>query len=118
MSTSMPWMLLLSWAVFFGFLSIHWRRADRIRGGSRSHLTALKTSAILGALTGIILLSYYATRVAWYWPPILFVLGSLAGGFLFSALDVVIGKAMSGFAFLGWPAGAVWFAFIVQVFHH
>lgn len=118
MSTSMPWMLVLSWVVFFGSLSTHWRSAGRLRDNSRAYVAALRMSTIVGALTGLILLSYYDTKVDWYWPPTIFVVGSLAGGLLFSALDTIIGKAMSAFAFVGWPAGAAWFAFIVQDIHH
>ena len=110
----MPWMLVLSWVVFFGSLSTHWRRAGRLRGDSRVYVAALRSSTIVGALTGLTLLSYYETQVDWYWPPTLFVVGSLAGGLLFSALDAIVGEAMSAFAFLGWPASAAWFAVIIQ----
>ncbi len=57
-------------------------------------------------------------QVAWYWPIVLFVAGSLAGGLLFGLLDVKMGQlGMSMLAFVGWPASAASAYLIIHDIH-
>jgi hypothetical protein len=46
------------------------------------------------------------------------MVGSLVGGLLFGFLDGKIGQlGMSMFAFIGWPASAVWAFLIIRGLH-
>ena len=108
MNNSLPLSLIIAWIFFFGFANTHQRHAMRFQGASQGYLLALQASVILGILVGLGLLVYYFTQVSWYWPLMLFVIGSLVGGLLFGFLDVKIGElGMSMIAFIGWPASAV-----------
>lgn len=118
MPTSMPLVLVLAWVLLFGCVNTHQRHASRFRGASQSFLMALQASVLLGTLVGFGLLIYYFTQVAWYWPLVLFMAGSLVGGLLFGLLDVSVGAlVMSFLAFVGWPAAAVWAYFIINELH-
>ena len=118
MASSLPWVLILAWAVFFGFVATHQRHAGNFKGSSQIFLLALNLSAVLGFGTAIGLLIYYFVRVAWYWPIILFVVGSLLAGAIASILHRALGSlTVSLLAFVGWPAAAVWVAFIVRGLH-
>lgn len=108
MNSSMPLPIIISWLLFFGFLNTHQRHAKRFQGASQRYLLALQASLILGSLVGLGLLVYYFIQVSWYWPLVLFVVGSLIGGLFFGFLDVKIGTlVMSLISFLGWPASAI-----------
>ena len=114
----MPLPLIISWLLFFGFLNTHQRHARHFQGASQGYLLALQTSVILGSLIGLGLLVYYLFQVSWYWPLLLFVVGSPIGGILFGFLDVKIGTlGMSLISFLGWPASAIWTFFIIRDLH-
>ncbi len=118
MPNSMPLSLIIAWIVFFGFLNTHQRHAMRFNGASQGYLLALQASVVLGCLVGLGLLGYYFMLVEWYWPLVLFLVGSLAGGLLFGFLDVKIGQlSMSMFAFIGWPASAFWAFLIIRGLH-
>ena len=118
MANSMPLSLIIAWVVFFGFVTTHQRHAMRFRGASQGYLLALQASVLLGSLVGLGLLGYYFMQVAWYWPLVLFMVGSLVGGLLFGFLDGKIGQlGMSMFAFIGWPASAVWAFLIIRGLH-
>ena len=118
MTDSLPPSLIISWVVFFGFVNTHQRHARSFRGASQGYLFALQASVLLGSLVGLGLLGYYFTQVAWYWPLVLFMVGSLVGGLLFGFLDGKIGQlGMSMFAFIGWPASAVWAFLIIRGLH-
>ena len=118
MGNSMPLSLIVAWVVFFGFVNTHQRHAMHFRGESQGYLLALQASVLLGTLAGLGLLIYYFMQVAWYWPIVLFAVGSLVGGLLFGVLDVKIGQlAMSMLAFVGWPASAVWASLIIHDIH-
>ncbi|MBD3343041.1 MAG: hypothetical protein GF353_28345 [Candidatus Lokiarchaeota archaeon] len=115
MNSSMPLSLIISWLLFFGFLNTHQRHAKNFQGASRGYLLALQVSIFLGSLVGLGLLVYYFIQVSWYWPLVLFVVGSLIGGFFFGFLDIKIGTlGMSFISFLGWPASAIWIFFIIR----
>jgi hypothetical protein len=117
MSHSLPWLLFLAWVFFSGFVDTHRRHAANFHGSSQGFLVALSASAILGWVVGFGLLIYYFVRVAWYWPLVLLVLGGTVGAFLFGILDRLIGQLiLSLFAFLGWPAAALWAFLIVRRF--
>ena len=104
----MPLPLIISWLLFFGFLNTHQRHAMHFQGASQGYLLALQASVILGSLVGLGLLVYYFTQVSWYWPLVLFIVGSLIGGLFFGFLDAKIGTlGMSLISFLGWPASAI-----------
>jgi hypothetical protein len=118
MANSMPLSLIIAWVVFFGFVNTHQRHAMRFRGASQGYLLALQASVLLGSLVGLGLLGYYFMQVAWYWPLVLFMVGSLVGGLLFGFLDGKIGQlGMSMFTFIGWPASAVWAFLIIRGLH-
>lgn len=118
MGNSMPLSLVVAWIFLFGFVNTHQRHAMHFRGASQGYLLALQASMLLGSLVGLGLLGYYFMQVAWYWPIVLFAVGSLVGGLLFGVLDVKIGQlAMSMIAFVGWPASAVWGFSIIHGLH-
>ena len=114
----MPWSLILVWAMFFGFVNTHQRQLRDFRGTQGFHLILL-ASFSLGCVIGLALLIFYFTRVAWYWPLLLFVVGSLVGGIVFGLLDAAIGTlTVSLIAFAGWPASAIWLFYIIRGLHH
>ena len=118
MNSSIPLSLVISWILFFGFLNTHQRHAMRFQGASQGYLLALQTSLVLGSLVGLGLLIYYFVQVSWYWPLVLFVVGSLIGGLFFGFLDAKIGRlGMSLISFIGWPASAAWAFFIIRALH-
>ena len=118
MPTSIPLVLIIAWVVFFGFVNTHQRHAMHFRGESQGYLLALQASVLLGSVAGLGLLVYYFMQVAWYWPIVLFAVGSLVGGLLFGLLDVKLGQlGLSMLAFIGWPASAVWAFFIIRGLH-
>jgi hypothetical protein len=111
----MPFALVLAWTLFFGFVNTHQRHAAGFRGASATFRLALQASVLLGSLVGLGLLIYYFTQVAWYWPVVVFLAGSLAGGLVFGLLDAKLGQLpISLLAFVGWPAAAVWTYFIIN----
>lgn len=114
----MPLALVVAWVVFFGFVNTHQRHAMHFRGASQAYLLGLQVSVFLGSFVGLGLLGYYFMQVAWYWPILLFSVGSLVGGILFGVLDAKIGLlVMSVIAFVGWPASAISVFFIIHSIH-
>lgn len=115
MPSSLPFVLVVAWSLFFGFLSTHQRHASHFRGSSQGFFLALNLSVILGSLVGLGLFIYYFTQVTWYWPIALIIGGSIVGGLLFGALDVLFGAlTLSLLAFIGWPSAAAWAFLIVR----
>ncbi|MCB2182229.1 MAG: hypothetical protein KQH63_09405 [Desulfobulbaceae bacterium] len=103
----MPLSLVITYIAFFGFLNTHQRHSARFEGASQTYHLALNISLILGVLVGLSLMIYYGYLTVWYWPIVLFLLGSLIGGLLFGLLDVTIGLLiMSLLSFAGWPISA------------
>ena len=118
MSDSLPLSLIAAWVIFFGFVNTHQRHGTNFHGASQGALLALQASVLLGSVAGLGLLIYYFMQVAWYWPIILFTVGSLAGGLLFGLLDKMIGQlGMSMLGFVGWPVAAAWAYFIIHDIH-
>jgi hypothetical protein len=118
MPASMPFVLIIAWVMFFGFVNTHQRHALVFQGESQGYLLALKGSVLLGSLVGLGILGYYFIQVAWYWPIVMFVAGSLVGGLLFGFLDIRVGQlGMSVLAFIGWPASAAWAFAIIHGLH-
>lgn len=118
MNSSLPISLIISWILFFGFVNTHQRHAEHFKGASQGYLLALYTSVILGRLVGLGLLIYYFIQVSWYWPIVLFLVGSLIGGLFFGFLDAKIGLlGMSLVSFIGWPASAIWAFLIIRSMH-
>jgi hypothetical protein len=116
MLNTMPISLILAWAVFFGLVNTHQRHARRLLGTSARYSAAVRLSSVFGSLVGAGLLIYYFMQVAWYWPLLLFVIGSSIGGLFFSWLDKRIGgPGVSFFAFFGWPISAAWAFLIIRV---
>ncbi len=114
-STSLPLSLLFAWCLYFGFVNTHQRHASAFKGASQGFHAALNLSVILGSITGLALLVYYFMQVAWYWPILLFIGGSLIAGLIFGVLDKIVGQpAMSLLGFLAWPAAAIWAFFIIH----
>lgn len=119
MSASMPWSLMISWATFFMFVSTHQRFAKDFQGRSQYYRSALTASTLLGTLVGFCLIIYYFIHVTWYWPIVLFFVGSLIASMLFVFLLHTMGTlTMSLLAFIGWPASAVWAFFIIRGLNH
>ncbi len=115
MPSSLPLELIAAWVLFFGSVSTHQRHASNFRGASQGFATALRASALIGTLVGLALLVYYFFQVNWYWPIVLFAVGSILGGIVFGLLDAKIAQpAMSLLAFLCWPAGALWALLIIR----
>lgn len=114
MTNSMPFSLIIAWIIFFGFVNTHQRHAKCFRGASQRFHIAIEASVFFGSLVGLGLLVYYFMQVAWYWPIALFMIG-IFGSALFGILDAKIGQlGMSMFAFIGWPATAIWAFLIIQ----
>lgn len=118
MTTSMPFELIIAWVIFFGFVNTHQRHALVYQGESQGYLIVLKGSVLLGSLVGLSIMGFYFTQVAWYWPIVMFVFGSLVGGLLFGLLDIKIGQlGMGMIAFIGWPSSAAWAFAIIHRLH-
>ncbi len=121
MDNSIPIQLIISWILFFGFVNTHQRHARNFRGASQGYLLALCCSVTLGSLAGLGLLVFYFIQAAWYWPLVLFLVGSVVGGSLFGILDGMIGllgkSLMSLASFIGWPASAIWAFLIIRDLH-
>jgi len=118
MDSLLPIPLMISWVLFFGFVNTHQRHAMHFQGASQGYLLVLYVSVILGCLVGLGLLVYYFIQVSWYWPLVLFLVGSLVGGFFFGFLDAKIGLlGMSLVSFIGWPASAIWAFLIIRGLH-
>jgi|GEM_PF-1381208 len=115
MIAEMPIQLIISWIIFFGFVNTHQRHARTFRGASQNALIAIQVSSFIGSVVGLILLLFYWAQVVWYWPVILFLIGSIIGGLLFGYLDAVLGQlGMTLIAFIGWPAAAVWTYYLIR----
>ncbi len=115
---SLPLSLVISWTAFFGFMSTHLSHSSNSPGASQAYIGAHIISSIMGALAGIGLLVYYFIHVAWYWPILLFVLGTFIGRILFGFLEGMIGlREMNLVSFIGWPAAAIWSFFIIRDLH-
>lgn len=111
----MPWLLILAWVGLFGFLNSHQRHIASFNGNSKGILAALNLSFMLGMLVALGLFVYYFLQVSWYWPIVLFLIGSIVGGILFGALDSLIGGlTTSMMAFVGWPICAFCFFYTVR----
>jgi hypothetical protein len=118
MDSSIPLSLIISLILFFCFINITQRHAKHFEDRSRYYFLFFNVSAILCSLVGLGLLAYCLIHVSWHWPVVIFVGGSLAGGFLFGSLDVKIGLlTMSLVSFIGWPASAVWAFIIIRDLH-
>jgi len=119
MSASMPWSLVIAWSIFFMFVSTHQRFAKDFQGRSQGYRYALTVSMLLGTLIGLSLMLYYCFQVTWYWPIVLFLVGSFIASMLFVFLLHTIGTlSMSLLAFIGWPASAVWAFLIIRGLNH
>lgn len=118
MDNSIPISLIIAWILFFGFVNTHQRHARNFHGASQGYHLVLYSSVTLGSLVGLGLLVYYFVQVAWYWPLVLFLVGSLVGGTLFGFLDAKIGLlGMSLASFIGWPFSAIWAFLIIRNLH-
>ena len=115
MDSSTHLLLIISWVLFFSFVNITQRNTKHYEHRSRYFFLFLNVSAILSSLVGLGLLAYCLIHISWCWPIVLFVVGSLVGGFFFGYLDVKIGLlTMSLVSFIGWPASAIWVFFIIR----
>lgn len=102
MTEAMPFSLVVVYITFFGFLNTHQRHSARFEGASEIYHLALNISLLLGVIVGICLLIYYGYLTVWYWPIVLFLIGSSIGGLIFALLDVALGMlVMSLISFLG-----------------
>jgi hypothetical protein len=111
--TSLPCTLVIAWAMFFAFLlaqAHHERELKATPSSSAPNLLkATEISSLLGLFFGIGVLGYYFYKVAWYWPLILVVGGSIIGALILGLLIGLIGNAsVSKRAFIGWPLCVLW----------
>lgn len=115
MSSSLPLSLLIAWVVLFGSINTHQRHAANFRGASAGFGLALQASTLLGLLVCLGLLVFYFLQVSWYWPLVLFAVGSILGGLAFGLLDSALGQpTMSILSFIAWPACAYWAYTIIR----
>jgi hypothetical protein len=115
MPTAFPLSLVVAWILMFGFVNTHQRHATRFQGSSQRVRSALFASTLLGILVALGLLVFYFTKVAWYWPLALFVVGSTLGAVPFVLLDKALGQlSLSLLGFVAWPASAIWFYVVVR----
>jgi hypothetical protein len=118
MDSSIPLSLIISWILFFSFINITQRHAKHFEDRSKYHFLFFNVSAILSSLVGLGLLAYCLIHLPWCWPIVIFVGGSMVGGFFFGFLDVKIGLlTMSLVSFIGWPASAIWAFSIIRDLH-
>lgn len=104
MPSSLPFMLLAFWALFFAFVVCHQNYSEHVQGKLGN---ALGFSTALAVLVGIALLIYYFVQVSWYWPLILLLGGMLLGIITFNILERMLGKPnMILVSFIGWPVMA------------
>ena len=98
---------LAAYFVFlFGLVNTHQRHARAFRVGSQGFLLALNLSTLLGSIIIIGLLVWSGFVIAWYWPFLLFLGGTLVGSLLFGFLDAAMGGlAMTLLGFV-WPVFA------------
>ena len=107
MPEAIPLSLFIAYIAFFGFLNTHQRHSARYAGASETYRLALNISLLLGILVGLWLLVYYGSLTAWYWPIVLFLIGSLMGGVIFGLLEIALGMLPLSLAgFIGWPISA------------
>jgi hypothetical protein len=118
MDSSIPLSLIISWILFFSFINITQRHAKHFEDRSRYYFLFFNVSAILCSLVGLGLLVYCLIHLSWCWPIVIFVGGSMVGGFFFGFFDVKIGLlTMSLVSFIGWPVSAIWVFFIIRDLH-
>ncbi|TAK24520.1 MAG: hypothetical protein EPO26_04665 [Chloroflexota bacterium] len=111
----MPLTIVAPWVLFFGFVNTHQRHARSFEGASPYVELALNISTALGALVGLGLMIFYGTQTAWYWPIVLFAVGSFLGGIVFALLGHWLGALpLSLLSFVGWPASAVWLLTMIR----
>ncbi len=119
MPRSLPLNLVLAWSLLFCFLlahEYHERQSKRSLQFASTHLLkAVEISGLLGFFTGLVILIYYFIVVAWYWPIVLFVGGSIFGAMMMGMLSSLIGEeSLSKRAFIGWPLSALWAISIIH----
>jgi hypothetical protein len=108
MPTSMPLLLVAAFIALFGCLGTLQRQAKNFRGSSRAYFLAINYSAVAGIVVAVGLLVFYGYTTHWYWPMILFVIGSIAAGIVFGLLEATVAPlVLSVGSFLLWPVAAI-----------
>ena len=119
MPASFPVSLFLAWALFFAFFLAQAHAERALKGNPlTSTLTITRVtevSNLVGFFVGIAVLGYYFYKVAWYWPIVLAVAGSVVGAFIMGLLSTLIGdEALVKRSFIAWPAFALWAILIIH----
>jgi hypothetical protein len=118
MDSLIPLSLIISWILFFSFVNITQCHAKHFEDRSRYYFLFLNVSAIFSSLVGLGLLAYCLIHLSWCWPIVIFVGGSMVGGFFFDFLDGKIGLPTTSLvSFIGWPSSAIWVFFIIRDIH-
>lgn len=106
MSSALPWGVIISYSLFSLFIFCQQYHLKYFRGASRMYPALLSLTGMVGLLTGIVFLVFYAFKVAW-WAPV----GIMVISFLFQML---VHPLISHFApwigmvgLVGWPVCAV-----------
>ncbi|MCZ7652673.1 MAG: hypothetical protein M5U13_16480 [Thermoanaerobaculia bacterium] len=75
---------------------------------------SLMVGGSFGTFFGVALLIFYFIRAPWYWPPLLFFVGSTVAGLGFGLLDRALPPRLLGtVSLLGWPVVAFWAFYVV-----
>jgi uncharacterized membrane protein len=102
--------IILASTLLWGSVNNHQRQVRDFRGASQSYLGALTISTVIGSLIGLGLMLFYFTKMAWYYPLILFVIDLFLIATVFTFFDLIIGVfPMSLISWITWPIGAIWF---------
>jgi hypothetical protein len=108
------WLLFTCWVVVFAVASDQSRSASNFRGASQGFRALLGVSAILAFIAAFVLLGWIGWQVAWWWVPVLFAVGSVAGALLLIVGQKLLGQlglTMLGFA--AWPVGVAGSAYLL-----
>lgn len=103
---SISWISVLFYALCGIFVYYQQLHVRDFRGGSQVFLALLQLSVIAGGTTKVVYLMYYAWKVVWWAPLLIFPIGVL-----FTLIGLVIEHAIGKFAlslmgFVGWPTCA------------
>lgn len=100
---NIPLSLIVWYILFIGFLDTHKRHFKNFSGASEGFRALLSVSVSIGWAIKFIFLFWYGYLTIWYMPIILYILGGVLMGSLFSVFDV----AMKEYRFLMSPIGFV-----------
>ncbi len=118
MPSQLPAYLFVSWSLMICFVLAQMYHLDGIKkfrfAATQRHIKLLDISSTLGMLVIVGTLIYYFMVVRWWFVPILFITGSLAGALLAGLLFGISGEEhLSKRAFIMWPLCALFSILII-----